>query len=183
MEPTRRTRISKWLALALRHEPASLDLVLDEEGFAAIEAVLGGLAARGEVVTRAELLEVVATSEKRRFALGADGLRVRASQGHSIDVELGLRAATPPERLFHGTPARNLESILRDGLRAGARAHVHLSEDRETALVVARRRAGPHALLAVNAAEMARAGLELFRSENGVWLTAHVPPAYLALLA
>jgi putative RNA 2'-phosphotransferase len=183
MEPARRTRISKWLALALRHEPAALDLALDDGGFAPIEAVLAGFAAHGEAVTRAELLEIVATSEKQRFALSADEASVRARQGHSIAVDLGLRPVTPPEQLFHGTPARNVESILRDGLRAGARAHVHLSEDRETATVVARRRAGPHALFVVDAAAMARAGLALFRSENGVWLTAHVPAAYLARLA
>lgn len=172
--------ISKRLSLALRHEPASLSLVLDAEGFTPLDAVLAGLAAAGEPLSRDALLEIVATSDKRRFALSDDGARVRASQGHSIDVELGLAPTEPPELLFHGTVERFLPSILAEGLRPGARRHVHLSADARTAELVARRRAGPHVTLVVRASDLARAGHAFLRAENGVWLTEHVPPSFIS---
>ena len=179
MDRDRAVRISKILALALRHDPAALGLALDAAGWADVDGVLAGLAKRGEVVTEAELEEIVATSDKQRYALSPDGARIRANQGHSIDVDLGLVPAVPPAILFHGTVERFLEAILREGLRRGARTHVHLSADERTAAKVAARRAGPTVILRVRAGAMHEDGLALFRSDNGVWLTEHVPPRYL----
>lgn len=179
MDRAHRVRVSKLLAFGLRHEPAALGLVLDPAGWASVEAVLGGLAKHGEHVTRAELAEVVATSDKKRFALSDDGTQIRASQGHSVDVELGLPPREPPETLFHGTAERVLSAIRRDGLLPGSRTHVHLSADVRSAEIVAKRRAGPHVILRVRAATMHASGLAFFLSENGVWLTAHVPPGFL----
>lgn len=179
MDRARRVRVSKLLSLGLRHEPAALALELDSAGWTSVEAVLAGLAARGEPVSRDELAEVVATSEKKRFALSDDGKRVRASQGHSVDVDLGLPPREPPETLFHGTSTRALASIQREGLVPGSRTHVHLSADVRTAEIVARRREGPHVILRVRAASMHAAGLAFFVSDNGVWLTEHVPPEFI----
>jgi len=179
MDHARRTKVSKLLAFGLRHEPAALGLVLDGSGWAPVDAVLAGLAARGEIVTRDELALVVETSDKKRFALSDDGARIRASQGHSVDVDLALPPAEPPEILFHGTTARAAESIRREGLRAGERTHVHLSADERTAEIVARRREGPHVILRIRARAMHDAGSVFVVSANGVWLTEHVPPEYL----
>lgn len=179
MDRAQRVRVSKLLAFGLRHDPGALELTLDEAGWTGTDAVLAGFARRGEPMTRAELEEVVATSDKKRFAFSADGTRIRASQGHSVDVELGLAPREPPEPLFHGTSERVLEVILREGLNAGARTHVHLSADERTAEMVAKRREGPHVILRVRAAAMHAEGLAFFLSENGVWLTAHVPPRFL----
>jgi len=171
--------VSKLLAFGLRHDPAALGLVLDGAGWAPVDAVLAGLAASGTVVTREELAEVVATSDKKRFAFSEDGTRLRASQGHSVDVDLALPPREPPELLFHGTAERVVPAIRREGLRAGERTHVHLSADVRTAEIVARRREGPHVVLHVRARAMHDAGRAFFLSENGVWLTEHVPPEYL----
>lgn len=179
MDRARRVRVSKLLSLALRHEPSALALELDDAGWASVEAVLLGLSARGEPATHDELVEVVATSEKKRFALSDDGLRIRASQGHSVEVDLGLPPSEPPETLFHGTRARVEAAIRREGLVPGSRTHVHLSADVRTAEIVARRREGPHVILRVRAAAMHAAGLAFFLSENGVWLTERVPPEFI----
>ena len=141
--------------------------------------MLAGLAARGETMTAAELSEVVATSDKKRFALSEDGARIRASQGHSVNIDLALPPQAPPETLFHGTSAGVSSAIRRAGLLPGARTHVHLSADVRTAEIVAKRREGPHVILRVRAAAMHSAGHAFFLSENGVWLTAHVPPEFL----
>jgi putative RNA 2'-phosphotransferase len=97
-----------------------------------------------------------------------------------VPVDLGLTPVEPPPLLFHGTPERNVEPILREGLRKGSRHHVHLSPDAETAMRVGARRGRPR-VLEVDAAAMSRDGSVFLRSDNGVWLVDAVPPAYLRL--
>ena len=179
MEHARRVHLSKLLSLALRHDPAALGLVLDAHGWADVMHVLAGLAAQGNPVTREELREIVQASDKKRFALSEDGAQIRANQGHSVNVDLGLAPSEPPDTLFHGTSARFLSSIHEKGIVPGSRTHVHLSKDMRTAEVVAKRRAGPHVILRVRARALHEGGHAFFLSENGVWLTAHVPPAYI----
>jgi putative RNA 2'-phosphotransferase len=179
MERDRAVRISKLLALGLRHDPSALAITVDAQGWADVEAVLRGLANKDLEVSRDELEDVVETSDKQRYALSADGEKIRANQGHSIDVDLGLASAAPPAVLYHGTAARFLDSIRESGLVRGARTHVHLSVDVKTAEIVAKRRAGPHVILSVRASAMHEAGHTFFLSANGVWLTERVPPEFL----
>ena len=172
-------RLSRRMSLVLRHRPEVAGLTLDANGWVPVADLLAGLG-----VDRADLDEVVANNDKSRFAVatGADGVeRIRASQGHSrrVHVDLDLPPATPPAVLYHGTPRANLASILREGLRPRSRDHVHLSPDVATALVVGRRRSPEVAVLVVDAAAMVEAGHVFHRSDNGVWLTAVVPPAQL----
>jgi putative RNA 2'-phosphotransferase len=173
-------RLSKRLAFVLRHDPGSAGLVLDPNGWVHVDVLLAALG-----MTRAALDAVVESNDKRRYAIrpGPDGKdQIRASQGHSVTVDLALTPVPPPDVLFHGTSAGAVASIRSRGLLAGRRHHVHLSADRPTALRVGRRRSGPVALLAVDAAAMAGAGHAFYVSDNGVWLTAHVPPEFLSLV-
>ena len=124
--------------------------------------------------------EIVRTNDKQRFALSTDGTKIRANQGHSIQIELALAPQQPPEFLFHGTATRFLDSIRRDGLKPMTRQHVHLSLDQATATKVAQRHGKP-VILKVKAGEMWRAGREFFLSENGVWLTERVEMMYLEI--
>lgn len=171
-------RASKSLSQVLRHDPAGVGVTLDPAGWISVPVLLTALAAAGRDITREQLERVVATSDKQRFALDPDTDLIRANQGHSVTVELGLAPAAPPARLFHGTPTRNLEAIRRDGLTAQRRHAVHLSVDRDTAHRVGARR-GEHVVLTVDAGRMHDDGHEFTVSENGVWLTTAVPPAYL----
>ena len=171
-------RLSKRMSKALRHEPGRVGLTLDPAGWVPVADLLAALG-----VDRADVDEVVATNDKSRFAieLGPDGIeRIRANQGHSVHVELGLAPVPPPERLYHGTSAAVLESIRATGLNRGGRHHVHLSADEQTARRVGARRGGAVVIITVDAGAMARAGHEFFRSDNGVWLTDEVPPEFLA---
>src|SRR5260221_9788530 len=148
-----RIHLSKFLSLVLRHEPGKVGLTLDAAGWVGVAELLDALARHGRVVSRDKLLEIVATSDKKRFALSDDGERIRASQGHSVEVELGYAPATPPDVLYHGTVERFLASIRQGGLVKGARHHVHLSMDRVTATKVGDRR-GEAVILTVDAAAM-----------------------------
>ncbi|PPK98742.1 putative RNA 2'-phosphotransferase [Kineococcus xinjiangensis] len=169
-------RVSKLLSRVLRHAPESVGIHLDRHGWVGVADLLDALARSGRPVGRAQLERVVAASDKQRFAL--DGDRIRANQGHSVAVDLGLQPVDPPELLYHGTPVRNLAAILEQGLHRGGRHHVHLSADTATAARVGARRGRP-AVLTVLAGRMARDGHVFHRSANGVWLTDAVPPAYL----
>lgn len=170
---------SKFMSLVLRHEPEKIGLQLDAQGWADVDDLLQRMADHGVALDRHTLQAVVETNDKQRFALSDDGLRIRASQGHSIQVDLGLEALQPPAWLYHGTVARFVGAIREQGLRPGERQHVHLSLDRQTAQQVGARRGAP-VILSVNAGRMHADGHVFHRSANGVWLTAHVPPQYIA---
>ncbi|MGW4285726.1 RNA 2'-phosphotransferase [Streptomyces sp. NPDC004673] len=176
MDDRRTVKVSKYLSKHLRHQPERIGLTLDPAGWVEIDALLAAAAAHGFPVTRAELDHVVAVNDKRRFAI--EGGRIRASQGHSVEVALGLPPATPPPYLYHGTVARSLDAIRAEGLRPMNRHDVHLSADRETAIRVGARRGRP-VVLAVDAGAMHRDGHVFHVSANGVWLTDAVPPRYL----
>jgi len=178
IEKKRATSISKYLSLVLRHDPAAAGVTLDAEGWVGVAELLAGAARHGFSFTRAELEEVVQTNEKQRFAFSVDSQRIRASQGHSVSVELGLTPETPPEVLYHGTVDRFLSSIMDQGLDKRSRQYVHLSPDVETATRVGSRRGQP-VILKIAAANMHSDGFRFFCSANGVWLTERVPPQYI----
>jgi putative RNA 2'-phosphotransferase len=172
-------RVSKFLSLVLRHDPRRIGIRLDDAGWTGVSELLAACAAHGVSITRAELTALVAASDKQRFALSADGQRIRANQGHSVDVDLQLVAVAPPATLYHGTVASAISSIRKGGLVRGERHHVHLSADVETASRVGARRGKP-VILTVRAADMAAAGHVFYRSANGVWLVEHVPAEFIA---
>lgn len=172
-------RLSKWISLRLRHDPAGIGLAVDPAGWAAVEDLIAASARHNVRFDRAALDRVVAENNKRRFEFDETGTRIRARQGHSIDVDLGYEDAAPPEQLFHGTATRFLSAIWREGLLPMSRHDVHLSSDMETAHAVGTRHGAP-AVLIVNAASMAAHGHTFRVTGNGVWLTAAVPPQYLS---
>ncbi|WP_371677597.1 RNA 2'-phosphotransferase [Streptomyces sp. NBC_01276] len=176
MDDRRTVKVSKYVSKHLRHQPDRIGLVLDTQGWVEIDDLLRAAAAHGFRFTRAELDHVVASNDKQRFAV--DGTRVRASQGHTVAVDLGLPEAEPPSHLYHGTVAAALDAIRAEGLRPMARHHVHLSPDRETATRVGARRGRP-VVLTVDAGAMRAAGHVFRISANGVWLADAVPPEFL----
>lgn len=174
------SQASKFLALILRHEPQKYGIELDSEGWTEIEGLLKALFRHGVDMTREQLDELVASSDKQRFAISADGTKIRANQGHSVQVELNLPSEVPPPILYHGTIEAVVPAIRTQGLVKGQRHDVHLSADIVTAKAVGGRRGKP-IVLAVKAAEMVAAGHVFKRSANGVWLVDHVPPEFIEL--
>ena len=171
-------RKSRFLSLILRHKPETIGLTLDENGWVDIDTLLDATITHNRPLTRPELDEIVATNNKKRFALSEDGKRIRARQGHSLPVDLGLQPRTPPPVLYHGTAVRFLPSIREQGLQKMNRQHVHLSVTEETAYTVGKRHGEP-AILLVKSEAMFAVGYLFFLSENRVWLTDYVPVEYL----
>ncbi len=176
----RNKKISKRLSYVLRHAPQTIDLELEENGWVQVDLLLRQFAKNGVKVDREKLNEVVGTNDKQRFEFSEDGSRIRARQGHSVEVDLGYEAKEPPEFLWHGTAERNLKSISVNGLHKASRHHIHMSENRELMLEVGRRH-GKATLVKIDALNMHKAGHEFFLTDNAVWLTDVVPVEFLTL--
>lgn len=172
--------ISKFLSLVLRHQPESIELTLDNEGWADIATLITLANQRGWYLHTELIQKVVRENDKQRFVISEDGLQIRAQQGHSIAVDLDIPVTTPPEVLYHGTASRFMKSISSRGLKAGHRQHVHLSPDLKTAWQVGARYGKPVVLL-IHAAEMHAAGHTFYRAHNGVWLTDAVPVDFIEI--
>ena len=172
------TRASKFIAYVLRHDPGSIGLTLGEGGWVQVDELVNAAARNGRRLDAAMIDRVLTTPGKKRYE--TQGGLIRAAQGHSVAVDLGLEPRQPPPVLYHGTVARFIDSIVTDGLRPGSRTHVHLSADQETATAVGARRGRP-VVLVVDSAAMSAGGHEFFQASNGVWLTLHVPPAFLCI--
>jgi putative RNA 2'-phosphotransferase len=177
--PASDTEISKFLSYVLRHAPQEIGLVLDQEGWTDYSGLSRRVCEKLEV-TDFDIRRAIDENPKKRFTL--DGDRIRAAQGHSVDVDLALSAATPPAVLYHGTTSDAWEKIRDTGLKPMSRTHVHLSPDIETAKLVAIRRRGPHVLLTVDTSAMSAQGYTFHVADNGVWLTAKVPSQFLSPL-
>ena len=171
------TEISKLIALVLRHKPDELGIRLDPHGWANTDELVGKI---NEIQPfgMEQLEEIVRTDNKQRYSFNTDKTLIRANQGHSIPVDLGLEPVSPPAVLWHGTGEKYIESIREKGLLPKGRQHVHLSAEPETAVTVGKRHGKP-VLLSVDAAKMAQDGYAFYCSENGVWLTDAVPREYL----
>jgi putative RNA 2'-phosphotransferase len=171
-------KVSKFLSLILRHQPEAIGITLDENGWAEIDVLIDLANKKGKRLNRAMLDRIVSDNDKQRFAISEDGRRIRASQGHSVEIDLALPASEPPALLFHGTASRFIESIRAGGLHSGNRQHVHLSLDIQTATKVGQRHGKP-VILVVRSQDMSKAGHQFFLSANGVWLTERVPIEFI----
>ena len=167
---------ARFLTLVLRHKPEEANITLDYNGaWANISDIMRELD-----LTHLEILEIVGNDNKGRFGISKDDLRIRANQGHSVEVDLELQEKIPPEYLLHGTPEKFKDIIIEQGIKRMQRHHVHLSSNIETATQVAERR-GKAIILTVKAKIMAQDGYKFYQSENGVWLTDSVPAKYLEI--
>ena len=178
MNEQQKKSVSKFLSLILRHQPEVIGITLDENGWTDVDELIAKMNTNGHRISFDELEEVVETNDKQRFAFSDDYNKIRASQGHSVNISLGLDPQEPPEYLYHGTVAKFLESIRKEGLQRMSRQHLHLSRDRETAMKVGSRRGMP-VILNINTGAMYKDGFLFYLSDNGVWLTDHVPAKYI----
>lgn len=174
-------RISKFLSYVLRHKPESIGISLDGEGWADLDALIHSANQQGMRLTGELIAELVECNDKHRFHLDLGNKRIRANQGHSIAVDLGLKPEIPPDPLYHGTAARFVDSILADGLQPKRRQYVHLSVDYATAVIVGKRHGKP-TVLKIDTEMMSKNRHLFFLSKNGVWLVNHVPPEFISIV-
>ena len=166
-------KAGRYMSLLLRHSPEKEHLDMDKYGYVSVKQLISVLD-----IKRTDLQDIVDENDKKRFAFSKDKLKIRASQGHSIDIDLGLPESTPPSTLYHGTATKFLESIYKDGIVSGKRKHVHLSTDKGTATQVGGRH-GSVWILIIDSDKMFEDGFKFYLSKNKVWLTDYVPSDYI----
>lgn len=172
-------KTSVFISLILRHKPEVIGISLDNHGWADVNELIAGINATGKYQIDMPMLEeIVRTDNKQRYSFNEDKTKIRANQGHSIQVDVELKEVQPPELLYHGTGEKYVESIRKEGLISKSRLYVHLSKDLETAVNVGSRHGKPH-IFTVHTGAMYRNGFVFYLSENGVWLTKTVPTEYL----
>ncbi len=179
MTEQNKKRIGKFLSLVLRHEPQKIGIELDENGWADIDELIEKCAKYRISFTIKELEEIVATNDKKRYSFNEDKTKIRANQGHSIEIDLALTPTEPPQFLYHGTAERFYGSIMKEGIKKISRQHVHLSEEKETAQKVGSRHGCP-VILTILSGKMHKDGILFFQSDNGVWLTDYVDVKYIS---
>ena len=172
------TKISKFLSLVLRHKPETIQIQLDKNGWVSVSELIKKLNKNGKEINFEILKHIVATNSKKRFAFNEDKTKIRASQGHSLQIDLNYEPIKPPNVLYHGTSERFLDSILKSGIEKRNRQHVHLSSDIETAFKVGQRHGKP-VILEIETEKMNKDGHKFYLSENNVWLTEYVPVEYI----
>lgn len=168
--------IGRYICLILRHKPETIGITLDHHGWANVDELI-----KGVNIDRETLEEIVRTDSKQRYSFNEDHTKIRANQGHSINVDVELEKKTPPDILYHGSGIKYEQLILEQGLIPKSRLYVHLSKDIETACKVGSRH-GKLLLFQVNTKQMVEDGYEFFLSKNNVWLTKEVPVQYLFVM-
>ena len=180
VQNTNDIKLGKFLSLVLRHDPSAAGISLDEHGWADVDKLLNGVRRTGWQIDMETLERIVRENNKQRYSFNEDRTRIRANQGHSLQVDVELRRVNPPLYLYHGTATRFLTAIQAEGIKKMSRQYVHLSGDYQTAAAVGRRHGMP-VVLRINAGAMAQDGVIFYRSENGVWLCEYVPPEYFCV--
>ena len=181
MQSANDKKLGRFLSLVLRHDPSAAGITLDKHGWADVDELLNGVRGTGRQIDRETLERIVRENNKKRYSFNENHTRIRANQGHSLQVDVGLKEVKPPRYLYHGTAVRFLSAIQAEGIRKMARQYVHLSCDYQTAVSVGRRHGAP-VVLRIDAGTIAENGVRFYRSENGVWLCEYVPPEYFCVV-
>lgn len=164
----------KHLAWLLRHDKVAREKgFIDEYGYRKISEIIQKYG-----FTANEIEEIVITNNKQRYEYDNTKTKIRARQGHSIDVTVDLTEVKDCELLYHGTSSRFIKNIQEEGLKKQSRNHVHLSPDIKTASNVGKRHGGDLCIIKIDAKQMINDGNKIYISNNGVYLTEYVNPKY-----
>lgn len=177
MDDNNNIEISKYLAQLLRHNPGLIGLSMDEHGWVSVDKLIEGIGLTRKI-NMSMLERIVEDDDKQRYSFNKDKTLIRANQGHSVLVDVGLKIEQPPQILYHGTGEKYVASIDVQGLISKSRLYVHLSMDKDTALKVGQRHGMP-VIYIVESGKMFYDGYKFYQSVNGVWLTKAVPLNYL----
>jgi len=172
------THVSKFLSYVLRHHPESIGLDISDSGWVETEKLIQKANQTDIDLNFPRLTNIVRNSSKKRFAFNHDKSKIRANYGHSIDVDLDLVSQSPPEKLFHGTADRFLDSIKKQGLTPQNRNFVHLSINKTAAQKIGQRHGDP-VILEINSYHMDRKGWRFYTSGKDIWLVKKVQPKFI----
>ena len=173
-----KTSQSKYISLLLRHKPEAGNLTLDLHGWCDVSALIKAVKNKFKSFSLNDLENIVATDEKQRYSFNDTKTKIRANQGHSVNVDIEFKELTPTTNLYHGTAIRYLDSIMKDGLTPQSRQWVQLTDKLDEAILTGRRHGTP-VVLVIDAPKMAEDGYKFYISANNRYMIKHVPAKYI----
>ncbi|HGT0205763.1 TPA: RNA 2'-phosphotransferase [Clostridioides difficile] len=177
---SKKDKLSIFISLILRHKPETIGIKLDDYGYADVNELIEKINNTGRNINIEILEQIVKEDNKQRYSFNDDRSKIRANQGHSINVNVELRELEPPKYLYHGTATRFLDNIKNEGIIKQSRLYVHLSRDIDIAVKVGKRHGTP-VILKINTGKMYENGYKFHLSENNVWLCEYIPFKYVEI--
>ncbi|EOE7167605.1 RNA 2'-phosphotransferase [Clostridioides difficile] len=177
---SKKDKLSIFISLILRHKPETIGIKLDDYGYADVNELIEKINNTGRNINIEILEQIVKEDNKQRYSFNEDRSKIRANQGHSINVNVELRELEPPRFLYHGTATRFLDNIKKEGIISKSRLYVHLSNDIDTAVQVGKRHGIP-IVLKINAGKMYENDYKFYLSENNIWLCEYIPFKYVEI--
>ncbi len=176
LDPQKRLSLSKLLSGLLRHYPWKAGISLDERGWVSIFKLLKGIRSlKGyEWVKEWHIRAIAFLDPKGRFEL--IGNKIRARYGHTIPVKVEPLPGKIPNTLYHGTPSKNLSSILKYGIKKMKRLKVHLASSPEVAVETGARRSKSVAVLEIDVKCLESLGYNVEKASDVIFTVEHVPP-------
>ncbi|MBI2504957.1 MAG: RNA 2'-phosphotransferase [Candidatus Latescibacteria bacterium] len=172
---TNLSRLSKLLALFLRHRPEEAGLRMDPYGYVPLGEVLKAVQERYPEVREADIHQLVEGPPPPRFEIGEGG--IRALYGHSFFVEMDGEPAQVPELLYMGCLRKEVQRFRTEGIKPVDRYYVHLSLTRESAAERSHQPGDP-CVIEILAGQARAAGLSFYR-RGEVILTRGIPVQFV----
>jgi len=171
-------RLSKFLALVLRHKAHQFDLKVDDEGFVDLGELLDVMDDEGlDWVTEEDIDNLSGSHVRKRFEVRGD--RIRATYGHSFRNPIRFEVIDPPEVLYVGMSPNQASVARRRGIHPIGRQYVHLTDDRDEAIQVGSRGGEVADVVVVKAKGAAGKGVDFHLPTKGLFLCAQVPAIHL----
>lgn len=176
-------KISKFISLVLRHKPDLINIDIDDKGYTDIDSLISNINKyKNTNITKNDLISIVNNDEKGRYSFNDNITRIRANQGHSINVNIEFEKVIPEHDLYHGTKFSNFNNIKSQGLLKMSRQFVHLSKDINIAADSGKRWKEDLLICKIDTKSMINDGYIFFKSENNVYLIKYIPPEYITFL-
>lgn len=171
-------KLSREVSYALRHSPGEYNIKLDEYGFVYIEDLLNALnnINKWKHIKKEDLVSMIEKSEKKRFEIVDN--KIRAFYGHSVPIKILKEEKVPPKILYHGTSKGAFDIIEKEGLLPKLRQYVHLSQDIETAKLVAKRHSKNIVVILIDTEKAIKDNIKFYYGNDKVWLVDSLLPKY-----
>jgi len=173
--------IGRVMAGVLRHFPEKFELSMDKNGFVELNDFISALQQtrrRLAWLRPHHIIAIIETDPKGRYEY-RDG-KIRATYGHSIDVELDLPTNGIPEKLYYPTTTEEVEIVLETGLKPSDRKKVHLSKTYNDATNAGKVRTPVPVILEVDTMKAIASGVVIQKAGKTVYLAESVPAEFIS---
>ncbi len=173
--------LGRIIAGVLRHFPEKLGVMIDGHGWVDVsefvEAI--GISRSGFHWLRDHHIEAIAlTDPKGRYQI--DGGMVRATYGHTIDINLDDLPLADIDEFFYPVTEEEIDIILEGGLNPIDRKNVHLSGSIEKALEAGRVRTEEPLIIKIDGAKAKKDGIIIYHAGKDVYITDRIDAKYIS---